>query len=224
MEKPPIRVVIVDDHEIVRTGLRMVIEMESDLVIAGEAGSGEEFLRRVGLLRPDVVLMDVLMGDLSGIETCRLAKAEEPDLRVLMLTSHGDEQAVVAAVLAGASGYLLKNVSRAELLRAIRAVAAGGALLDPGVTGAVTRKLVELNRQTRQAESDLLSEREREVLQLVAQGLTNKEIAARLSITEKTARNHISHILEKLNLSRRTEAAAYAVQRKLVNLPPREGE
>jgi two-component system, NarL family, response regulator DevR len=224
MEKPPIRVVIVDDHEIVRTGLRMVIEMESDLVIAGEAGSGEEFLRRVGLLRPDVVLMDVLMGDLSGIETCRLAKAEEPDLRVLMLTSHGDEQAVVAAVLAGASGYLLKNVSRAELLRAIRTVAAGGALLDPGVTGAVTRKLVELNRQTRQAESDLLSEREREVLQLVAQGLTNKEIAARLSITEKTARNHISHILEKLNLSRRTEAAAYAVQRKLVNLPPREGE
>jgi DNA-binding NarL/FixJ family response regulator len=139
-----------------------------------------------------------------------------------MLTSHADEQAVVAAVLAGASGYVLKNVGRADLLRAIRTVAAGGALLDPGVTRAVTRKLIDLNRQARRAEEEILSEREREVLQLVAQGLTNKEIAYQLNITEKTARNHISHILEKLNLSRRTEAAAYAVQHKLVSLPPKE--
>jgi DNA-binding NarL/FixJ family response regulator len=119
---------------------------------------------------------------------------------------------------------VLKNVGRAELLQAIRTVAAGGALLDPGVTHAVTRKLVELNRRARQTEGEVLSEREREVLQLVAQGLTNKEIAYRLNITEKTARNHLSHILEKLNLSRRAEAAAYAVQQKLVSLPPRDQE
>jgi DNA-binding NarL/FixJ family response regulator len=216
------RVMIVDDHEIVRTGLRMVIEIEPDIVAVGEAASGEEFLRRVGALRPDVVLLDVLMEGMGGIEACRLAKADLPALNVLMLTSHSDEQAVVAAVLAGAAGYVLKNVSRADLLRAIRTVAAGGALLDPTVTRAVTRKLVDLNRQARQAEEDVLSEREREVLQLVAQGLTNKEIAYQLNITEKTARNHISHILEKLNLSRRTEAAAYAVQHKLVTLPEKD--
>lgn len=216
------RVMIVDDHEIVRTGLRMVIEIEPDIVVVGEAASGEEFLRRVGALQPDVVLLDVLMEGMGGIEACRLAKADLPALNVLMLTSHSDEQAVVAAVLAGASGYVLKNVSRADLLRAIRTVAAGGALLDPTVTRAVTRKLVDLNRRARQAEEDILSEREREVLQLVAQGLTNKEIAYQLNITEKTARNHISHILEKLNLSRRTEAAAYAVHHKLVTLPDKD--
>jgi two-component system, NarL family, response regulator DevR len=220
----PVRVMIVDDHEIVRTGLRMVIEMEPDIVVAGEAASGEEFLRRIGTMRPDVVLLDVLMEGMGGIEACRLAKEDNPNLNVLMLTSHSDEQAVVAAVLAGASGYVLKNVGRADLLRAIRTVAAGGALLDPGITRAVTSKLVALNQRARQDEEEILSEREREVLQLVAQGLTNKEIAYRLNITEKTARNHISHILEKLNLSRRTEAAAYAVQKKLVSLPPRDQE
>lgn len=219
-----VRVMIVDDHEIVRAGLRMVIELEPEIAVVGEAGSGEEFLRRVESMRPDVVLLDVLMEGMGGIEACRLAKAENPRLNVLMLTSHGDEQAVVAAVLAGASGYLLKNVGRADLLRAIRTVAAGGALLDPGVTRAVTGKLVELNRKAKADEAGLLSEREREVLQLVAQGLTNKEIAYQLGITEKTARNHISHILEKLNLSRRTEAATYAVQRKLVKLPPIDRE
>ncbi len=219
-----VRVMIVDDHEIVRAGLRMVIDLEADLAVVGEAGSGEEFLRRVESARPDVVLLDVLMDGMGGIEACRAAKAENPALNVLMLTSHGDEQAVVAAVLAGASGYLLKNVPRAELLRAIRTVATGGALLDPGVTRAVTSKLVELNQKVKADEAEVLSEREREVLQLVAQGLTNKEIAYELNITEKTARNHISHILEKLNLSRRTEAAAYAVQKKLVNLPSIERE
>lgn len=217
-----VRVMIVDDHEIVRAGLRMVIELEPEIAVVGEAASGEEFLRRVESTRPDVVLLDVLMEGMGGIEACRLAKAENPRLNVLMLTSHGDEQAVVAAVLAGASGYLLKNVGRADLLRAIRTVAAGGALLDPGVTRAVTGKLVELNRKAKADEAGLLSEREREVLQLVAQSLTNKEIAYQLGITEKTARNHISHILEKLNLSRRTEAATYAVQRKLVILPEPE--
>jgi DNA-binding NarL/FixJ family response regulator len=175
-------------------------------------------------MRPEVVLLDVLMDGMGGIEACRLAKADNPALQVLMLTSHADEQAVVAAVLAGASGYVLKNVARADLLKAIRTVAAGGALLDPNVTRAVTRRLVELNRQARQAENELLSEREREVLQLVAQGLTNKEIAFQLNITEKTARNHISHILEKLNLSRRAEAAAYAVQKKLVTLPEKDDD
>jgi DNA-binding NarL/FixJ family response regulator len=223
-EPTPIRLMIVDDHEIVRTGLRLALEIEPDVVIAGEAATGEELLRRLPAVRPDLVLLDVLMEGIGGIEACRLAKTQQPALRVLMLTSHADDQAVVAAVLAGAAGYVLKTVSRADLLKAIRTVAAGGALLDPGVTGAVTRRLVELNRQAHQAEADVLSDREREVLQLVAQGLTNKEIAAALGITEKTARNHISHILDKLGLSRRTEAAAYAVQKRLVTLPDAPGD
>jgi DNA-binding NarL/FixJ family response regulator len=218
----PIRLMIVDDHEIVRTGLRLALEIEADLLIVAEASSGEEFLRRLPAARPDLVLMDVLMDGMGGIEACRLAKADQPTLHVLMLTSHADDQAVVAAVLAGAAGYMLKTVSRADLLKAVRTVASGGTLLDPAITRAVTKRLIELNRQARQTEEDILSEREREVLQLVAQGLTNKEIASELHISEKTARNHISHILEKLNLSRRTEAATYAVQHKLVSLPPRE--
>lgn len=220
MSTPTIlRIMIVDDHEIVRTGLRAVIEIEPDIQVVDEAASGEEFLERVSDVGPDVVLMDVLMAGMGGIEACRLAKADNPTLRVVMLTSHNDESAVVAAVLAGASGYLLKNVGRADLLRAIRMAAAGGVLLDPNVTRAVTGKLVELNARARHQEGDAISEREREVLQLVARGLTNKEIAYELNITEKTARNHISHILDKLNLSRRAEAAAYAVQRRLVTLP-----
>jgi DNA-binding NarL/FixJ family response regulator len=221
-QSPSIRLMIVDDHEIVRSGLTAVLELEPDLRVVGEAASGEQFLAGFAACQPTVVLMDVLMPGLSGIEACRLAKAERTDLKVLMLTSNSDEQAVVAAVLAGASGYILKNDSRAELVRAIRLVAAGGVLLDPAMTRAVTGRLVELHRRARQAEPNQLSEREREVLQLVAQGLTNKEIAYQLSITEKTARNHISHILDKLNLSRRAEAAAYAVQRHLVRLPDPE--
>lgn len=213
------RIMIVDDHEVVRVGLRTVLELEDDLQVVGEAASGAEAIARAPLLRPDVVLLDVVMEPMSGIEACRELRARLPQTRVLMLTSYADQEAVVASILAGAAGYLLKNAARAELLRAIRAVAQGQALLDPMVTRAVTERLVRLAAQPPAPAAKLpepLTERERGVLALVARGLTNKEIARELVISEKTARNHLSTILAKLGLSRRSEAAAYAVRKKLV--------
>ena len=208
------RVMIVDDHEVVRLGMRAAFELEADLAVVGEASNGVEALAKVPVLAPELILMDVRMDKMNGIEACREIKSHYPNVRILMLTSFADEEAVAASVMAGASGYLLKNVSRAELLRAMRLVAAGQSLLDPNVTKQV------LERLQVQAHGSELTEREREVLALVARGYTNKQIAEALYVTEKTARNHVSHILEKLGLARRSEAAAFAVEHKLV--PPRE--
>lgn len=207
----PIRVLLVDDHEVVRLGLRSVLEVEADLEIVGEADTATRAVIAAGRLRPDLVLLDVVLPDRSGIEACREMRAEDPAVRVLMLTSFGDETAVLASLMAGASGYLLKNAPRAELLAAIRSVAAGATLLDPAVATLVQKRLSGLAAPATQARSGL-SEREREVLALVAQGRTNREIAEQLVISEKTARNHVSNILDKLGLSRRSEAAAYAVR------------
>lgn len=214
------RIMVVDDHEVVRVGLRTVLAMETDLDVVGEAGSGEQAIELAERLHPDIVLMDVRMEGMDGIEACRGVREVSPATRVIMITSYADDEAVFAAILAGAAGYLLKNTGRAELLKAIRAVARGEVLLDPAVTRSVTEKLVRL--AARHRDDDIpLSEREKEVLALVAQGLTNKEIAARIIVSEKTARNHVSHILEKLGFSRRSEAAAYAVKRGLLADPPR---
>ena len=208
------RVMIVDDHEVVRLGMRAAFELEADLAVVGEASNGVEALAKVPVLAPELILMDVRMDKMNGIEACREIKSRYPNVRILMLTSFADEEAVAASVMAGASGYLLKNVSRAELLRAMRLVAAGQSLLDPHVTKQVMERLQA------QVPGNELTEREREVLALVARGYTNKQIAEALYVTEKTARNHVSHILEKLGLARRSEAAAFAVEYKLV--PPRE--
>ncbi len=208
------RVMIVDDHEVVRLGMRAAFELEADLAVVGEASNGVEALAKVPVLAPELILMDVRMDKMNGIEACREIKSHYPNVRILMLTSFADEEAVAASVMAGASGYLLKNVSRAELLRAMRLVAAGQSLLDPNVTKQVMERLQA------QVPGSELTEREREVLALVARGYTNKQIAEALYVTEKTARNHVSHILEKLGLARRSEAAAFAVEHKLV--PPRE--
>jgi DNA-binding NarL/FixJ family response regulator len=212
-----LRLLLVDDHEVVRAGLRTLLEMEPDLEVAGEASSGEEAIRQARALRPDVVLLDVVMEGIGGVEACRELRSLPQPPRVLMLTSFSDDDAVVSSILAGASGYLLKNTSRGELLRAIRAVGAGQELIDPAVTGKVTRRLAQLARGP-QALPDPLSEREREVLALIARGCTNREIATRLVISEKTAGHHVSHILDKLGLSRRSEAAVYAVRKRLVSL------
>jgi len=208
------RVMIVDDHEVVRLGMRAAFELEADLAVVGEASNGVEALAKVPVLAPELILMDVRMDKMNGIEACREIKSHYPNVHILMLTSYVDNEAVAASVIAGASGYLLKNVSRVELLRAMRLVAAGQSLLDPNVTKQVMERLQV------QVPGNELTEREREVLALVARGFTNKQIAEALYVTEKTARNHVSHILEKLGLARRSEAAAFAVEHKLV--PRRE--
>jgi two-component system response regulator DevR len=210
------RLMIVDDHEVVRLGMRAALEVESDLTVVGEASNGAEALAKVGVLDPQVILMDVRMEKMGGIEACREIKSRSPQVQILMITSYTDDDAVIASILAGASGYLLKNVSRAELLRSIRLVATGQILIDAKAAKQA------MSRLTTQAElpGSELTEREREVLALVARGYTNKQIAEALFVTEKTARNHVSHILEKLGLSRRSEAAVFAVEHKLV--PPRE--
>jgi two-component system response regulator DevR len=208
-----IRLMIVDDHEVVRLGMRAAFELEPDISVVGEASNGAEALAKVDILAPQLILMDVRMEKMGGIEACREIKSHHPDISILMITSFTDNDAVLSSVLAGASGYLLKNVSRTELLRAIRRVAAGETLLDPTTTKRAMDSLSALPGSE-------LTEREREVLALVARGYTNKQIAEKLFVSEKTARNHVSHILEKLGLSRRSEAAAFAVEHKLI--PPRE--
>lgn len=207
------RLMIVDDHEVVRMGLRAALEVEPDFIVIAEAASGKEAVTKARAQRPDIVLMDVRMdGGHDGIEACREIRSELPGTQVLMLTSFAEEETVVAALLAGAAGYVLKNVARARLLEALRSVQRGESLLDSKVTKAVLEKLVGMHHPT---EDDDLTAREREVLALIAEGRTNKEIAARLVVSENTARNHVSHILSKLGFSRRSEAAAYAAKKGL---------
>lgn len=213
---PRTKVMIVDDHEIVRLGLKAVLELEADMELVGEYGDAQSALREARFHQPDVVLMDVRMPGMDGIEACRLLRAELPQTRVLMLTSHSDEDAVLASIMAGASGYLLKNQGRADLLSAVRAVAGGKSLLDPAVTSRVLARLKELTAREQAREVAMLSDREKEVLSLIASGLTNKEIAAKLVISENTARNHVSRILEKLGLTRRSEAATFAAEHGLL--------
>jgi two-component system, NarL family, response regulator DevR len=207
------RIMIVDDHEVVRIGMRAVFEAEPDLSVVGEANNGAEALAKMSVLDPQLILMDVRMEKMNGIEACREIKSHYPDVRILMITSYTDEDAVISSILAGASGYLLKHVSRADLLRSIRLVASGQSLIDMNTAKQAMERLTQIPGSE-------LTEREREVLTLVARGYTNKQIADKLFVSEKTARNHVSHILDKLGLSRRSEAAAFAVEHKLV--PPRE--
>lgn len=208
------RLMIVDDHEVVRMGLKAALDIEDDFTVVAEAGNGKDAIEKARAHQPDIVLMDVRMEGMDGIEACREIRSELPATKVLMLTSFAEEETVVAALLAGAAGYVLKNVARARLLEALRSVARGESLLDSKVTKSVLEKLVGM--QAKGGEQDELTSREREVLVLIADGATNKEIAAKLVVSENTARNHVSHILGKLGFSRRSEAAAYAVRKGLV--------
>jgi DNA-binding NarL/FixJ family response regulator len=196
-------------------GLRAALEVEPDFAVVAEAANGREAIEKAKAHQPDIVLMDVRMEGMGGIEACREIRSELPETKVLMLTSFAEEETVVAALLAGAAGYVLKNVARARLLEALRSVARGETLLDSKVTRGVVDKLIGAHAQASD-EDDELTAREREVLVLVAQGATNKEIAAKLVVSDNTARNHVSHILAKLGFSRRSEAAAYAVKKGLV--------
>ena len=213
------RILLVDDHEVVRAGLRAVLSLEPDLEVVGEAATAREAIDKALALRPDVVLMDVRLGgpeDIGGIEACREIRSAMPEAGVLMFSSFGERETVLSAIVAGAVGYLTKNVARAQLVAGIRAVGQGQSLLDSAVTGPILQRLVELSQASPRPD-DVLSQREKEVLLLIAKGHTNREIAAALVISEHTARNHVTHILDKLGLSRRSEAAAFAAKLGLLD-------
>lgn len=213
-----LRVLIVDDHAVVRSGLRAVLEDEEGLEIVGEAASADEAVEKARTLRPEVVLMDIRMDegdDASGIDACRQIRSELPDTQVIMFTSYSEQESVLASIMAGATGFLTKNVSHGKLVEAIQAAGRGASMLDPSVTRNVIERLAALSEASAQ-QADVLSEREREVLVLIAQGCTNKEIAAKLVVSPYTARNHVIRILNKLGLSRRSEAAAHAVRIGLI--------
>jgi two-component system response regulator DevR len=208
----PISVFLVDDHEIVRRGLRELLEAEPDLVVVGEAAGVEEALARVPAANPQVAVLDVRLPDGDGVSLCRELRDALPGLACLMLTSFADDDALLDAVLAGAAGYVLKDVRGNALVEGIRTVAAGGSLLDPRAASLV------LERWREPAKADplaALSEQERKILALIGEGLTNREIAARLFLAEKTVKNYVSNVLAKLGLQRRTQVAVLATELRL---------
>jgi two-component system, NarL family, response regulator DevR len=209
MADQPIRILLVDDHEVVRQGIRALLESAGGMVVAGEAGGVRESVEIAESVRPDVVVMDVRLVDGSGIEACREIRAARPDVKVVMLTSFADDEALFASIMAGASGYVLKQVRGDELVRSIRTVADGGSLLDPAVTGAVLDRLRKGKRLLKDERLARLSPQEERILSLVADGKTNREIGEELNLAEKTVKNYVSSILSKLEVARRAEAAAY---------------
>lgn len=208
MTEPPIRLLLCDDHEMVRAGLRSFLDLQDDMQVVGEAGTAEEAIALVPRLAPDVVLMDLVLPGLSGVDAVRRLKVDHPALKVLVLTSFSGEDAVLPAVRAGAAGYLLKDVKPAELAEALRTVHRGGAPLDPQVAVTVMRSVTE-------PAVDPLTPREREVLGLIARGLSNRPIARELALSEKTVKAHVSAVLSKLGVADRTQAALWAVRHGL---------
>jgi two-component system response regulator DevR len=204
-----IRVFLLDDHEIVRRGLRELLEAEDDMVVVGEAGTAEAALGRIPPTQPDVALLDVRLPDGDGIEVCRDVRTRHDEIACLMLTSYADDEAVYAAILAGAAGYVLKQVRGNDLVDAVRRVARGESLLDPAVTARVFDRL-----RRRSADDELadLTEQEKKLLGLIAEGLTNRQIGERMYLAEKTIKNYVSNLLAKLGMSRRSEAAAHAAR------------
>jgi len=209
VSEQPIRVMIVDDHEVVRQGLRAMLETAGGIVVAGEAGGVKESVEVAESVRPDVVIMDVRLEDGSGIEACREIRAARPDIKVVMLTSFADDEALFASIMAGASGYVLKQVRGGDLVQSIRTVARGGSLLDPAVTGVVLERLRKGKHLLKDEKLARLSPQEERILALVADGKTNREIGDELHLAEKTVKNYVSSILSKLEVARRAEAAAY---------------
>jgi two-component system, NarL family, response regulator DevR len=205
-----IRVFLVDDHEVVRRGLRELLDAEEDIEVVGDAATAGMALAGIANTSPDVAVLDVRLPDGNGVEVCREVRARDPRIACLMLTSFGDDEALFDAIMAGASGYLLKDVRGQDLLDAVRRVAAGDSLLDPSVTGKVLERLRRGDEEDPRLKS--LSDQERRILALIAEGLTNRQIAERMHLAEKTVKNYVSNLLAKLGMQRRTEAAVFYTQ------------
>jgi DNA-binding NarL/FixJ family response regulator len=210
----PLRLLVVDDHEVVRQGLASMLDRRDGFQVVAEAGTVAEALDAARRYRPDLVVMDVRLPDGSGVEACREIRAELPETRVLMLTSYPDEEAVLSAIVAGASGYLLKQIRARDLVAALEAVGRGESLLDPAVTERVLERVRRLASGDAKDELSVLTQQEQKILLLVAEGKTNKEIAAEVFLSDKTVKNYVSSILSKLNLERRAQAAAFVAKHR----------
>lgn len=213
----PIRILVADDHPVVRDGLIAILSTQPDFDVVGEAGTGVEVVAQVAALEPDVLLLDLEMPELDGVETLERLREANPEVRAIVFTAFDTDERILGAMQAGAQGYLLKGVPREELFNAVRVVHGGGSLLQPVVASKLLRQVSRQNNQTT-TEVESLTPRELEVLQLVAQGLQNKEIAAELVISERTVKFHVSSIMGKLGAGNRTEAVALAAQQGLIEL------
>ncbi|HET6809418.1 MAG TPA: response regulator transcription factor [Acidimicrobiales bacterium] len=209
----PIKVFLLDDHEVVREGLRGLLEAAGDMTVVGEASTAEEALTRIPATQPDVAVLDVRLPDGNGVEVCREVRAQMPSVACLMLTSFADDEALFNAIMAGAAGYVLKQVRSADLVGSVRKVAAGQSLLDPELTRRVMERL-RAAAEPKDEGVEHLSSQERRILDLIAEGMTNRQIADTLYLSEKTVKNYVSNLLAKLGMHRRTEAAVFAVKRR----------
>ncbi|MFI7280979.1 response regulator [Micromonospora chersina] len=205
-----IRVFLLDDHEVVRRGLADLLQSSGDIEVVGESGSAQEAARRIPALRPDVAILDARLPDGNGIDVCRDIRAVDSSIKGLILTSYEDDEALFAAIMAGAAGYVLKQIRGTDLVDAVRRVAAGQSLLDPAITTRVLERIRSGVEQPRELKS--LTEQERRILEYVAEGLTNREIAGKMFLAEKTVKNYVSSVLAKLGLERRTQAAVLATR------------
>ena len=206
-----IRVFLLDDHEVVRRGLAALLESSGDIEVIGESGSAPEAARRIPALRPDVAVLDARLPDGNGIDVCRDIRSADPSIKALILTSYQDDEALFSAIMAGAAGYVLKQIRGNDLIDAIRRVAAGQSLLDPAVTQQVLTRIREGNEHT-PSELARLTGQERRILELIAQGMTNRQIGEEMFLAEKTVKNYVSSLLSKLGLERRTQAAILATK------------
>lgn len=203
-----IRVFLLDDHEVVRRGVADLLSAEGDIEVVGESGSAAEATRRIPALRPDVAILDARLPDGNGIDVCREVRSVDPNIKGLILTSYEDDEALFSAIMAGAAGYVLKQIRGSDLVDTVRRVAAGQSLLDPAVTQRVLERIRHPVEEP--AELKALTEQERRILEHIAEGLTNREIASRMFLAEKTVKNYVSSVLAKLGLERRTQAAVLA--------------
>lgn len=210
-----VNILLVDNHEVLVLGLKTLFERYENFHIVGEAYSGSEAIEKARSLNPDVIIMDIRMPDINGIEACREIKQNNPDINVIMLTSYADDEAVFASLMAGASGYVLKQIGTQALVEAVETVSKGQSLLDPSITSKVIEKMKEISQQNINADLQLLTSQEKKVLSLIAEGKTNREIASIMFLSEKTIRNYVSNILHKLNLQTRAQAIAYGLKNKI---------